>query len=78
VLGVICLDEYSFGLKLTLYPECELPRCHVTDLKVTGDGGGCWILLRLYTKISFLGCLKCNHPQCGGVVVVFVLIIIPL
>jgi hypothetical protein len=38
--GDFFLDESSFGLKLSLYPEFQLPMCPGTGLTVCGDGGG--------------------------------------
>ena len=44
------LDESSLGLKLSLYPEFQLPMCPGTVLKVCVVGGG-WVV-GVETKFS--------------------------
>ena len=39
MLIFLLLDESSFGLKLSLYLEFQLPVCLGTGLKVCGGGG---------------------------------------
>jgi hypothetical protein len=37
---IFVLDESSLGLKLSLYPDFQIPMCLGTGLKVCGGGGG--------------------------------------
>jgi hypothetical protein len=51
--GNLFLDESSFGLKLSLYPEFQLPMCPGTGLKVPVVGGGLKPILVFSLQASF-------------------------